>query len=65
MKQMFKFVFWVLAVPFIALLKNPDDLSAKHHTYLANIKLPRSTAILAMICVALGSALILAKLSEF
>lgn len=55
----------MLAVPIIALLKNPGALSSKHHTYLENIKLPRSTALLAIISVMLVCVLILAKIAGF
>lgn len=65
MKQIIKFVVSILAVPIIAMLKNPNQLSPKHRAHLENIKLQRSTALLAMICVALACILILANIARF
>jgi len=53
MKQVLIFAFWAIMVPFLVLLRRPDQLTDKQWAYMDSVKLPRSTAILTAICVVL------------
>jgi len=53
MKQVLIFAFWAIMVPFIAVFRRPDQVTEKQWAYMDSVKLPRSTAILTMACVAL------------